>query len=324
MKSYNEILKIYRKSFGFLKGCVLMRLELNGVCKSFGEKQVLRNISFCAESGQAYGLLGRNGAGKTTTIRIIMNVFPPDGGSVTVDGKPLHASDIRLGYMPEERGMYAKKRIDEQLVFFGRLKGLSRREAYESAKKWVDRFELSDYFEKRLMTLSKGNQQKIQLAATLINDPDIIILDEPFSGLDPVNARVLKDVIKEKIGEGKIVLFSSHQMNYIEEFCEELAFLRDGGIVLQGNLRQIKTQRSNRRITVRSKLAADVSKLLLNDSRFSILNAERNGDELTLELADISKKEDILRALLAVKIPIEAFAVRVPSLEEIFVEVTGK
>ena len=197
-----------------------MLLELRDICKSFGEKQVLKGISFKAQSGKAFGLLGRNGAGKPTTIRILMNVFPPDSGEVLIDGKPLDYDRIGIGYLPEERGLYPKKTILDQLVYFSVLKGMSRKQAVSAIDMWLERLEMTEYRNRRLDTLSKGNQQKIQLITALAHDPDIIILDEPFSGLDPVNAMMLKDVVREQLQKGKIVLFSSHQMSYIEEFCD--------------------------------------------------------------------------------------------------------
>lgn len=299
-----------------------MRLELSEIYKSFGNKPILKGIGFSAQSGSAYGLLGRNGAGKTTTIRIVMNVFPADYGTVTVDGVPIHQSGVKIGYLPEERGMYAKKRIDEQLVFFGMLKGMDKKSAYESAKKLVARFDLAESFEKKLMTLSKGNQQKIQLAATLIDDPDIIILDEPFSGLDPVNARVLKDVINENISKGKIVLFSSHQMNYIEEFCENLSILRDGEIVLSGNLNDIKKSSGSKKLIVRSDKVSDISKLILGNSRLGITMVSSSDDKLILEMSDICQKDELLKSIVSAGISIDEFSVQYPTLEEIFVEVT--
>ena len=213
-----------------------MLLELKNINKSFGEKEVLRNISFSAESGKAFGLLGRNGAGKTTTIRILMNVFAADSGEILIDGKPIDHKQISIGYLPEERGLYPKKIILDQLIYFAELRGMNRREATKSVDYWLERLGMSEYRNKRLDTLSKGNQQKIQLVTALAHDPHIVILDEPFSGLDPVNAMLLKDVVKEQIAKGKIVLFSSHQMSYIEEFCDSIAIINKGEIAISGEL----------------------------------------------------------------------------------------
>lgn len=203
-----------------------MQLELRDIHKSFGEKQVLKGISFLAEGGKAFGLLGRNGAGKTTTIRILMQVFPADKGEVLIDGKPIASCKVGTGYLPEERGLYPKKKIIDQLTYLAALKGMPHGDAVKAVDKWLERLGMTEYRNKRLDTLSKGNQQKIQLITALAHDPDIVVLDEPFSGLDPVNAMLLKDVVKEQIEKGKIVLFSSHQMNYIEEFCDKIAIPR--------------------------------------------------------------------------------------------------
>ena len=200
-----------------------MQLTLNQIDKSFGTKKVLRGISLSAEGGKAFGLLGRNGAGKTTTIRILMNVFAADKGEILLDGKPIDYTKIRFGYLPEERGLYAKRKIAEQLVFFAELNGLSHGDAVASVNRWLVRFGMTEYVNKRLDTLSKGNQQKIQMITALAHNPQIIVLDEPFSGLDPVNAMLLKAVVKEEIAKGKILFLSSHQMSYIEEFCDSIA-----------------------------------------------------------------------------------------------------
>ncbi len=217
-----------------------MILELKHINKSFGAKRVLDDVSFEIESGKAFGLLGRNGAGKTTAIRILMNVFPCDSGSVLIDGEPIDYGKIKIGYLPEERGLYPKKVIFDQLIYFSELKGMSRKEAEKSVKRWLERLQMAEYASKKLETLSKGNQQKIQLITAVAHDPDIVVLDEPFSGLDPVNALLLKDVVKELISENKTVLFSSHQMSYIEEFCDSIAIIDRGRVALKGELDEIK------------------------------------------------------------------------------------
>ena len=189
-----------------------MELEMRQVRKSFGEKEVLKGISFHAEGGKAFGLLGRNGAGKTTSIRILMDVFPPDSGEILFSNAQISRQHVQFGYLPEERGLYPKKKIIDQLVYFAKLKGMDQRSAVQAADYWLKRLDMQQHRNKRLDTLSKGNQQKIQLITALAHNPQVIILDEPFSGLDPVNAMLLKDVVKEEIAKGKIVLFSSHQM----------------------------------------------------------------------------------------------------------------
>ena len=216
-----------------------MTFEAKGLTKNFADKQVLQGISLQTQGGKALGLLGRNGAGKTTTIRIIMGVFPADSGEILIDGQPIRRERINFGYLPEERGLYPKKIISEQLLYLAELRGSSKKAALSAMDHWLQRLEMGAYKNKKLDTLSKGNQQKIQLVATLISNPDFVILDEPFSGLDPVNAMLLKDVVHELIDDGKIVLFSSHQMSYVEEFCDDIAILHQGRIVLSGNISPI-------------------------------------------------------------------------------------
>ena len=209
-----------------------MKLEVKDITKSFGDKQVLHGISFEVQSGRALGLLGRNGAGKTTTIRILMDVFRANSGEVLLDGEKFNQRKHLIGYLPEERGLYPKKKVIEQMVYLGRIRGISKSEAVANSKKWLKRLGVLEYENAKLETLSKGNQQKVQLASTLVCDPDIVILDEPFSGLDPVNSRILQDVVMELIGQNKIVIFSSHQMSYVEEFCKDMQRLGNISLAL--------------------------------------------------------------------------------------------
>ena len=292
-----------------------MVLQINDIYKNFGQKEVLKGISFKAEGGKAFGLLGRNGAGKTTTIRIIMNVFPADKGELTVDGKKIDYSKIKLGYLPEERGLYPKKLIFDQLMFFAELKGMNKTDAAKSIDYWLCRLEMSEHKNKRLDTLSKGNQQKIQLITALVCDPDIIILDEPFSGLDPVNANLIKDIVKEQLEKDKIVLFSGHQMNYIEEFCDDIALLSEGKIALSGNLNQIKRSYPRNKLVVRS-----VDKLKIID-RFKDKASSLSDDSLLLTLEHESDKQNV-SAFLFNSYDVDEIKVFEPSLGDIFVEYT--
>lgn len=290
-----------------------MLLELKNIDKSFGEKKVLKGVSFVAESGKAFGLLGRNGAGKTTSIRILMNVFPADAGEVLTDGKPIDYDKISLGYLPEERGLYPKKLIIDQLVYFAELKGMKRTDAVQSVDRWLKRLELYEYRNKRLDTLSKGNQQKIQLITALAHDPQIVILDEPFSGLDPVNAILLKDVVKEQIARGKIVLFSSHQMSYIEEFCDSIAILNAGKVVLHGDLREIKRNYVRDRLVVRTDNPEQIKADFKDDC-----TVQEDGS-LILRLASPNDKQTAMKHL-AEMYDIDEIKVFEPSLNDIFVE----
>ena len=287
-----------------------MQLQLNNIAKYFGDKPVLNGISLHVDAGRAFGLLGRNGAGKTTTIRILMNVFPPTSGNVTLDGNPIDYAKTKFGYLPEERGLYPKKTIVEQLTYFAMLKGMDKAAAVASVDKWLARLDMSAYRDKRLDTLSKGNQQKIQLITALTHDPDVVILDEPFSGLDPVNAMLLKDVVRETIDKGKIVLFSSHQMNYIEEFCDDIAILANGKIALQGDLNQIKRSYPRNKLVVRTQ---QTEQLLQSES------CTRIADDTVLVAAD-----DVTETMrrLTQTYALDEIRVFEPSLNDIFVQYT--
>lgn len=298
-----------------------MKLELIQVEKRFGDKEVLKGVGFCVESGQSLGLLGRNGAGKTTTLRIVMDVFPADGGKVLLDGKPFRREDYRIGYLPEERGLYPKRLIRDQLVYLGALKGLPAGKAREEADKWLKRMELEGYAGKRVDTLSKGNQQKIQLAVAMLGDPQIVILDEPFSGLDPVNARLLKDIVKECIEGGRIVLFSSHQMNYVEEFCQHIAILNKGRIVLDTSIAAHKRTYDRRHILMDA--APGQSQKALDFLRARGIRAEIGEDALHLYVNDAGDTLPLLSAMAGEGIPVEGYRVSEPSLNDIFVAYTG-
>lgn len=294
-----------------------MILELKNIDKRFGEKEVLKGVSLTAEGGKAFGLLGRNGAGKTTTIRILMNVFPADSGEIRIDGRPIDYRYLQIGYLPEERGLYPKKPILEQLVYFAELKGMSRKAAHQAVEYWLGRLSMTEYRDKRLDTLSKGNQQKIQLITALAHDPHIVILDEPFSGLDPVNAMLLKEVVREEIARGKIVLFSSHQMSYIEEFCDSIAILHNGKVVLSGDLHAIKRNYVRDRLVVR----LERPERLLTDFGEAASLCE-NGSVM-LRLGDVSEKRAVMQRLAA-NYDIDEVKVFEPSLNDIFVEYAGE
>ena len=290
-----------------------MKLELRNIRKSFGIKEVLKGISLSAESGKAFGYLGRNGAGKTTTIRILMDVFQADAGEVLIDGAPIDHSKIGIGYLPEERGLYPKKIIIEQLVYFAMLKGMNKKDATVSCDKWLKRLEMEEYRNRRLDTLSKGNQQKIQLVTALAHNPDIVVLDEPFSGLDPVNALLLKDIVKEEIECGKIVLFSSHQMNYIEEFCDDIAILNGGSVVLSGNLAEIKRSRVRDKLVVRSAQQSEIAQAYPSQC------SEAEDGSLMIRLRSEDDKARMMQEL-AGRYDIDEIKIYEPSLNDIFVE----
>lgn len=302
-----------------------MKLEVKDITKSFGDKQVLHGISFEVQSGRALGLLGRNGAGKTTTIRILMDVFRANSGEVLLDGEKFNQRKHLIGYLPEERGLYPKKKVIEQMVYLGRIRGISKSEAVANSKKWLKRLGVLEYENAKLETLSKGNQQKVQLASTLVCDPDIVILDEPFSGLDPVNSRILQDVVMELIGQNKIVIFSSHQMSYVEEFCKDIVIINKGDVVLSGDLDNIKREFGKNQLVV-----SDVDKTLdeleniINEHMSDILEITgRTKEELIIKnVADVSRKQ-ILSKFISENIEIERFETYKPSLNDIFVSKVG-
>lgn len=299
-----------------------MDFETQNLTKSFGAKQVLKGVGLHAQSGKALGLLGRNGAGKTTTIRIIMGVFPPDSGEVLLDGRPIRRGSVNIGYLPEEHGLYPKKIISEQLVYLGQLRGMSAKNARASAEKWLKRLGMEEHFGKRLDTLSKGNQQKIQLAAALITNPDFVILDEPFSGLDPVNAAVLKDVIRELIAAGKLVLFSNHQMNYVEEFCDSIAILNQGKIVLSGGIREIRRSYDRSRLVVETGQAEPVAAFCRDRLGDLVSGTEPAENGLRIQMKSTGSKGEVTAALAQQGFDFDGIRVWEPTLNDIFVEYT--
>lgn len=304
-----------------------MKLEVKNIKKSFGDKEILKDISFSAESGKALGLLGRNGAGKTTTIRILMDVFHADSGEILLDGKSFEPQKIQIGYLPEERGLYPKRTIIEQMVYLARLRGIDKRTARTNAKKWLKRLSVDQYEKKLLETLSKGNQQKVQLAATLVCDPDIVVLDEPFSGLDPVNSQILKDVINELIAEGKIVIFSSHQMSYVEEFCEDIVMIHQGEIVLDGNLLEIQKEYGKNQLVISAETLSDKELQILLTEQLSdcvTVTGETKQDVIVKLMDGISKQQFFRRLADIQSLTIEHFETYKPSLSDIFISCTSR
>lgn len=297
-----------------------MKLSLKDITKSFDKKTVLKGISFDVQSGQAFGLLGRNGAGKTTTIRIIMQFFHADGGQVTINGKDLKDSKVRFGYMPEERGLYPKIKIFDQLVYLGELSSQDKTTVKENVYSLLKKVKLESYANKKLKVLSKGNQQKIQLVATLVSDPDIIILDEPFSGLDPVNSILLEDIIREEIDKGKIVMFSGHQLNYIEKCCDDVAIINDGKIVLSGNINKIKDEYSRDMIDIRTSEYGSLGELLQHSNYVS--SFENNEENFKVKLKNEIMKKDLFFEIANQNIDVDNFSVHRPDLNDIFVEYT--
>lgn len=301
-----------------------MILEIKNLNKSFADHHVLQDVSLTITSGKAMGFLGRNGAGKTTTIRCLMDVFRADHGEFLLDGKPFNPTQYRVGYLPEERGLYSKEKILHQLIYFATLRGAEHKAAKASAEYWLERFGLTYAKNHKLETLSKGNQQKVQIAQALLNDPEIIILDEPFSGLDPINSQVLKDVIKESIAAGKLLIFSSHQMNYVEEFCDEITLIEKGEIILRGSLKEIKRELGQKRLRlVSSNLAQGELETHLNETIKDIA-VTQDAHSLIIELLNNKSKAQLLNELIENNIEIDSFSNYEPSLYDIFVKEVGE
>ena len=293
-----------------------MKLEFKNIKKVFGQKVALNGISFVAKSGRAFGLLGRNGAGKTTTIRILMNVFKATEGEILLDGKPLEHNNISFGYLPEERGLYPKEKVFDQLIYLATLKGMKKDEAASSINYWLDFLNMTEYKNKPLDTLSKGNQQKIQLISSIAHNPDIIVFDEPFTGLDPVNAKLLEDVVKEQIKQNKIVIFSSHQMNYIEEFCDDILILKNGEIMLTGNIKQIKQSYQRDKLKIESKDAKKIK------SEHQAETKQIDSSTLIYKMASEDQKAKVMQKLIK-DYDIDSVGILEPTLNDIFVEYAG-
>lgn len=303
-----------------------MELEVKNIRKSFGEKEILHGISFRVESGKALGLLGRNGAGKTTTIRILMDVFHANSGEILLNGRHFVPAKHRIGYLPEERGLYPKRTVIEQMVFLAMLRGMKKSDAKTNAKKWLKRLEVEEYETRKLETLSKGNQQKVQLASTLVCDPEIVILDEPFSGLDPVNSQILKDVVNELIDDNRLVIFSSHQMSYVEEFCDNIAIINQGEVVLDGRLKEIKKEYGRNRLMLSAEnyTLEELERKVESSLKNLVTLSGRKKEFLILEQAEGVTKQKLMEKLAQTDIDVEKFGRYEPSLNDIFVAKVGE
>lgn len=299
-----------------------MSLKVDRLTKTFGEKVAVDNISFEMNEPGVFGLIGTNGAGKTTTIRMILGIMGADSGSAVWEGKPITRETLAFGYMPEERGIYMKNKVLEQLVYFGMLRGMNHTDAKKSALRLMERLGVSEYKDMLAEKLSKGNQQKIQLIATLIHNPKLIFLDEPFSGLDPVNAEVLRGLITELVDEKKYIVMSSHQMATVEEYCENLVILDHGKTILSGNLREIKSGYGHTNLVVRTG-DEDCGKLEEMAAKSGLLLMEKRADESEYKITGDAMANGFLQSLLAEKIYPLKFEIKEPSLHEIFIEKVG-
>jgi ABC-2 type transport system ATP-binding protein len=293
-------------------------VELVNVRKCYDEFVAVNDLSLRIPSG-IYGLLGPNGAGKTSTIRMIMGITVPDSGQISVFGEPLSRAHMdRFGYLPEERGLYKKMKVLEHLVFLAQLKGLSSGDATTRAKQWCDRFELTSWIDKKVEELSKGMQQKVQFIGAILHDPKLIILDEPFSGLDPANAVGLKDVMLELAKNGKTILFSTHRMDQAERLCQSICLINHGRVVVEGDLSQVKARYG--KLNVQIKYEGDAR--FLQEKRL-VQSFNDYGNYVEVRLAPGADAQELLR-LAALGARLSRFELMEPSLEEIFIEVVGK
>ena len=302
-----------------------MSLKVENIVKTYGNYKAVDGLSFEMNEPGVFALLGTNGAGKTTSIRIILGMLSADSGSVTWHGKPFCTANESIGYLAEERGLYPKYKIMDQLLYFASLKGMRRQDAQRSIDYWFERLGIEEHRDKRAEQLSKGNQQKVQLAATLVGEPQLVILDEPFSGLDPVNAQVLKDVIRELIRDGRIVIFSSHQMSYVEEFCEDIAIINHGDVVLAGHLDDIKDTYGRGRKTISAdnyspQELADICREKLS----SYAAVERVTKKyVVLEMKPQADMWQILDICKQAGVELHQFGAYEPSLNDIFISCVG-
>ena len=295
-----------------------MGLELKDVCKNFGTKQAVKHLNLIINEPGVYGLLGTNGAGKTTTIRMILGIIQKTAGTITWNDKEVTRENVNFGYMPEERGVYPKTKIYDQLMYFAKLKGITSAEANKAIDYWLKRLQMEEYRDVLAEKLSKGNQQKIQFIIAVMNDPELIVLDEPFSGLDPVNTETLSEVMKELIAKGKYIIMSSHQMSSIEEFCTDLTILNRGDTVLQGNLEKIKNSYSSEKLELI--VNQDIDNFVKEENLEIIENKDNH---YLIKQKDEKQGEELLKKLINSNIRITKFEMKKPTLNEIFIEKVG-
>ena len=295
-----------------------MGLVVKNVGKHFGEKKAVDNISFEMQEPGIFGLLGTNGAGKTTTIRMILGIIKKDTGEIKWNGKDVERKNVKFGYLPEERGIYPKSKIFEQLIYFAELKGMKKQDAIKEIEYWMERLKVSEYKEMQAEKLSKGNQQKVQFITAILNDPELIVLDEPFSGLDPVNTELLKDVIMELVEKGKYIIMSSHQMTSIEEFCKDVVIINRGKTVLKGNLKQIKDSYPAKRIEINVK--CDIKNYI---NELGLEKEKELDNNYIIKISNEEQANELLKKIINADIKVEKFELKRPSLNDIFIEKVG-
>ena len=295
-----------------------MSLMLKNVSKTFVGKKAVDNISFNLEKPGVYGLLGTNGAGKTTTIRMLLGIIKKDSGEITWKGKAVERKNVKFGYLPEERGVYPKTKIFDQLMYFAELKGMKKDDAINSINKWAKELKVEEYLQMPAEKLSKGNQQKIQFMTAVIHDPELIVLDEPFSGLDPVNTEILKNVIIDLVKKGKYIIMSAHEMHTIEEFCTNILIINRGKTVLKGNIKDIKSTYPANRVVIETQ--EDITEIL-EKQNIKIENSHDNS--YVVKIDEEKQGYDILKNIVKEEININKFEIMKPTLNDIFTEKVG-
>ncbi len=295
-------------------------LEVKNLTKTFEKVTAVDNASFAVPEGSVFGLIGRNGAGKTTTLRMIMNIYQPDSGEIVFRGKKV-GQDFKdsVGYLPEERGLYKKMKIIDILLFLSELKGKRGKEVEKKANDYLERFELTDRKNSKVEDLSKGNQQKVQFIATILHDPEFLIFDEPFAGLDPINTNLLRQIILEMKGEGKVIIFSTHLMDFAERMCDNIAMIDQGKIILNGELDEIKKKFANRNVSINYE--GDISFLKGNPI---IEHIDDFGNTTGIKVRKPEHTQELLRLLVEHNVVIKKFNADEISLHEIFVSLAGK
>ena len=296
-----------------------MGLKVKNVSKYFNDKLVIDNISFEINEPGVFGLLGTNGAGKTTTIRMILGIIKRDKGEITWNGKAVDRKNVNFGYLPEERGIYPKSKIFEQLLYFAVLKGMKVQEAAKEIKYWMERLKIDEYQNMTAEKLSKGNQQKVQFITSILNDPELIVLDEPFSGLDPVNTELLKEVIIELVKKGKYIIMSSHQMTSIEEFCKDVVIINKGKTVLKGNLKEIKNNYTANRLEINAD--RDITSYIKEAGMTIEKNIDNNYE---IKIENEEQAHSLMKTLVVQGVKLNKFELQKPSLNDIFIEKVGE
>ncbi len=296
-----------------------MGLKIENVSKSYGTKKVVDNISFNMDKPGVFGLLGTNGAGKTTTIRMMLGILKKDSGEISWNGKEVARKHVNFGYLPEERGIYPKTKIYDQMMYFARLKGMDKAKADEAIRYWMKRLEVEEYMFMPAEKLSKGNQQKVQFITAVLHDPELIVLDEPFSGLDPVNTELLKNVILELVKKNKYIIMSSHQMASIEEFCTDVIILNKGKTVLKGNLKEIRNGYKATKIELST---VENVEEYIKELGLQILSNKNNDYEIAINGEDDGYQ--LFQVLSQKNVKVIKFEMKKPSLNDIFIEKVGK